>query len=213
MRLTLYQLYQKMLKEMGPTGWWPADSKNEIICEAILIQNTSALNAERATASLKTATHFEGKVLQKLPLTNLQSLIKTAGFYKNKSRAIHEFFCWYQQFNFDDQLVVKKLGKALRSELLKLRGIGDETADVLLIYVFDQVAFVSDKYARTLFTHLGIKGLNKYQDLAQQCHLSNSFSLKDAQEFHGLIDEFGKKYLRRNDQFTKSFLKEDTLVL
>ena len=41
---------------MGQTGWWPADSKNEIICEAILIQNTNAENAERAAAQLRDTT-------------------------------------------------------------------------------------------------------------------------------------------------------------
>ena len=39
-RLTLYQLYTKMLSAMGPQGWWPADSKFEIILGAILVQNT-----------------------------------------------------------------------------------------------------------------------------------------------------------------------------
>ncbi|MDN6187074.1 MAG: deoxyribonuclease I, partial [Tetragenococcus halophilus] len=42
--LTLYQLYQKMLAIMGPQGWWPADSKFEIILGAILVQNTNWKN-------------------------------------------------------------------------------------------------------------------------------------------------------------------------
>ena len=31
MELTLYELYQKMLAYMGPTNWWPADSKEQIM--------------------------------------------------------------------------------------------------------------------------------------------------------------------------------------
>lgn len=49
MQLTLYNLYQKMLTHMGATNWWPADSKQQIIIEAILIQNTTELNATRAS--------------------------------------------------------------------------------------------------------------------------------------------------------------------
>ena len=75
MQLTLYQLYQKMLNQMGPTGWWPADSKNEIICEAILIQNTNAKNAERATAQLRSVTNFDGHKIVNLPLTALHQLV------------------------------------------------------------------------------------------------------------------------------------------
>lgn len=213
MALTLYQLYQRMLKEMGPTGWWPAESKNEIICEAILIQNTNATNAERATANLRQQTNFDGLALLSLSETELETLIRPAGFYKNKGKAIRGFFSWYQQFSFQPDAVVRQSGTKLRKELLKLRGIGNETADVLLTYVFDQPTFISDKYARTLFTHLGITGLTKYEDLAKRCQLDTQFSITDAQEFHGLIDEFGKKYFRRTDHFAESFLNGQRLTL
>ena len=36
MQLTITQLYEKMRANMGPSGWWPADSKEEIIIGAIL---------------------------------------------------------------------------------------------------------------------------------------------------------------------------------
>ena len=213
MKITLYELYQMMLQQMGPTGWWPADSKNEIICEAILIQNTNAENAERATANLRIQTAFDGNALLDLPSAKLENLIRPAGFFKNKGKAIHNFFAWYHQFNYQPELVVQRFGKDMRKKLLTLHGIGNETADVLLTYVFDQPTFISDKYARSLFTHLGIKGLKDYQSLARRCQLTVAFSLADAQEFHGLIDEFGKKYLRRTDHFADSFLDDYQLIL
>lgn len=214
MDLKLYDLYQKMLDQMGPTWWWPASSKNEIICEAILIQNTNAENAERATAQLRRVTGFNGREVLSMPMEQLRELVRPAGFFKNKSRAIHEFFQWYSQYNFLYTKVVRSFNAStLRKELLKRHGIGNETADVLLTYVFNYPTFISDKYARTLFGHLGIKGLTNYESLAQQCKLTGQFSVGDAQEFHGLIDEFGKKYLRRQDHFTDSFLSGDRLIL
>lgn len=214
MNLTIHDLYQKMLHSMGPTWWWPAHSKNEIICEAILIQNTNAENAERATAQLRKATKFNGRKILAIPMEHLQELVRPAGFFKNKSRAIHKFFQWYSQYNFLYTKVVRSFNvSALREELLKRRGIGNETADVLLTYVFDYPTFISDKYARTLFSHLGVTGLTDYDSLAKQCQLTSQFSIGDAQEFHGLIDEFGKKYLRRQDRFNQSFLNGDRLTL
>lgn len=213
MQLSLYQLYQTMLQNMGPTGWWPADSKNEIICEAILIQNTNAENAERAAANLRTATDFNGNQLVALAKEQLEHLIRPAGFYKNKGRSIHDFFSWYQHFGYNPQTVVQTYGQQIRNQLLAQHGIGNETADVLLTYVFDQPTFISDKYARTLFTHLGVPGLTDYQSLAKKCRLGDEFSVADAQEFHGLIDEFGKKYFRRQDRFLESFLKNQHLEL
>ncbi|WP_295728053.1 endonuclease III domain-containing protein [uncultured Limosilactobacillus sp.] len=213
MTLTLYQLYKLMLMKMGPTGWWPAESKNEIICEAILIQNTNSTNAEQAADNLRQKTAFNGQTLLQISTPELENLIRPAGFFKNKSRAIQGFFTWYQSFDFQSEAVIKKYGQGLRQELLSLRGIGNETADVFLTYVFDQPTFIADKYARTLFTHLGITGLAKYEDLAKQCQLDSNFSVSDAQEFHGLIDEFGKQYFRRQDRFTDSFLHGEQLTL
>lgn len=39
MNLTITELYEKMHQNMGNSGWWPAESKAEIIIGAIMIQN------------------------------------------------------------------------------------------------------------------------------------------------------------------------------
>lgn len=213
MKLTLYELYQKMLTGMGPTNWWPADSKAEIIIGAIMIQNTTQANAERAVANFKAATKFDPNAIRRLPTDELQTIIRPAGFFKNKSRAVQTVFDWTKTFADDYDQIKQHFGSELRKELLKLHGIGPETADVLLIYVFDTPTFVSDKYARTLFEQMGISGLQKYQDLAKIVKLDARFTVKDAQEFHGLIDEFGKQWLHPIEKFHESFLADDQLLL
>ena len=135
----------------------------------------------------------------------MQALIRPSGFYRNKSKAIRAVFTWLDDFNFDYAAIRQHFGKNLRRELLKLRGVGNETADVLLIYVFDVPAFVADNYAQKLFAHLGVSSKN-YQDLARQITLPVDFTFHEAQVFHGLIDEFGKKYFRGQDTFDESFL-------
>lgn len=213
MELTLEQLYQKMRQEMGPSGWWPADSKAEIIIDAIMIQNTNWQNAARAVANFRQASEFLPARIQQLPLEQIQDLTRPAGFYRNKSRAVQAVFAWLSQYGFDYQRIVAENGDQLRDQLLTLHGIGEETADVLLNFVFGIPTFVSDKYARTLFTHLGITGLTNYRSLAKRCWLSAYFDLARAQDFHGLIDEFGKQYLRSPGRFQESFLAGDRLVL
>lgn len=56
MTLDTESLYRILYKHMGPQGWWPADSKIEIILGAILVQNTNWRNAAYAIDSLKQAT-------------------------------------------------------------------------------------------------------------------------------------------------------------
>lgn len=214
MELSLYDLYQKMLTLMGPTHWWPADSKQQIIIEAILIQNTTEANATRASKLIFEETAYDFVKIAELPTEKLEELVRPAGFMKNKSKAIQTLADWYLSHNQNSQAIHRKYGKDLRKRLLSLHGVGPETADVLLVYVFDQAHFVSDKYARTLFSHLGQQGFADYKSLAKELNtLPEPFSYQDAQEFHGLIDEFGKEYFQRNPTFDQSFLAGDKLIL
>lgn len=196
---------------MGLVGQWPAENKSEIVVGAILVQNTNWLNVDKALANLQPLTHFMPAKLLAFDDAELQNLIRPAGFYRNKAKSIQSFFTWLQRFDFNYQQAANYYGGELRKQLLALRGIGNETADVLLTFVFDQPRFISDNYARRLMTHLGIRGLTTYQSLARQCQLDANFTVKDAQNFHGLIIEFGKRYFRGHDTFSQSFLAGDQI--
>ena len=214
MQLTLYNLYQKMLTHMGATNWWPADSKQQIIIEAILIQNTTELNATRASQLIKSVSNYDLQVLVDMPKENLEELVRPAGFMKNKSKAIQEVASWYLAHEENPTKIVQQYGSSLRKVLLSLHGVGPETADVLMAYIFDQPQFIADKYARTLFTQLGFNDLTDYKSLAiLLAELPQPFTFADAQEFHGLIDEFGKQYFHPVEDFQKSFLAGDQLIL
>ena len=213
MELTLTQLYQKMRHQMGASGWWPADSKEEIIIGAILIQNTNWRNADKARLLIKSATNFQPALILALSTSKLQELVRPAGFFKNKTKAIQSVFTWLNQYHFDYYQICKYFGPQLRQELLKLHGVGQETADVLLTYIFDVPTFICDKYARTLFTLLGVSGLTDYQSLARQIDLNSEITTPIAQDFHGLIDEFGKIYFHPLEKFQTSFLASDHLRL
>ncbi|MER2095256.1 MAG: deoxyribonuclease I, partial [Aerococcus urinaeequi] len=104
------------------------------------------------------------------------------------------------------QAMQHEYGKQLRSELLKLRGVGFETADVFRVFIFDQPAFIADAYARRLFSWLTGHSYPTYQSLYQEINLPDDFTYEEAQEFHGLIDEFGKLYLGKNGQVKGNFL-------
>lgn len=213
LQLTIKQLFDKMLAQMGPQGWWPADSKWEIILGAILVQNTNWNNVVRSLHNLKQLTQFSPQHIATLPLPVLQDAITPSGFYKNKSRAITEMYAWLKQYDFDLDKINNTYNDQLRVQLLRMFGIGDETADVLLLYVFDRVEFIADKYAQKLFNQLGIQQCSDYKKLKAAVDLKTDFTLEQAQEFHGLIDEFGKLYLGNKDKWASSFLNGDTLLL
>ena len=211
MQLTIKQLYQTMYTTMGPQGWWPADSKWEIILGAILVQNTNWRNVVPALANLKNATNFDPAKIHAYSATELEPLIHSSGFYRNKSKTITAVFTWLAQFDYDLTAIKHARGNRLRHDLLQLRGIGAETADVFLVYIFDVPTFIADNYARRLFTQLGWPS-NNYQQLYRQVQLPADFTPAQAQEFHGLIDEFGKSYLQTATAWKQSFLADAHLI-
>lgn len=154
---------------------------------------------------LRQATDLQAHHILSLSQDDLISLIRPAGFFKNKSRGILAMTEWLVDHEMDYQNITESYGKNLRQELMKLPNIGPETADVYLLYAFRQIEFIADNYAQKLYTHLGVEGIKNYPSLKKQVSMED-FNLAEAQEFHALIVEFGKDYLRGAGRFEESFL-------
>lgn len=191
---------------MGPSGWWPAETKRDIIAGAILVQNTAWQNADTGLQNLKQQTGLVPQQVLALSHDELVALIKSSGFYHNKAKAIHAIFQWFEDRHWDYQAIWQANTSTLRRQLLALPAVGNETADVLLVYIFDQPYFIADTYTRRLFQQLGFLGTDTYAHLAKQVTLPANFTGEMAQDFHGLLDEFGKQYLQHPNNFDSSFL-------
>jgi endonuclease-3 related protein len=211
--LTLFELYQKLAANLEADSWWPADTKYEIILGAILVQNTNWKNVTYSLALLNEHTGFDYDRVLELSAEELQVLIRPSGFYKNKAKSILAITRWLKELDFDYERITEVYGRNLRSELLKLPGIGNETADVLMVYVFEQPAFISDKYAQKLLMKLGMVGVENYQKAAKKVRLTPEFTVSDAKAFHGFIVDFGKQYLNRDGSWKDSFLDEIILKI
>jgi endonuclease-3 related protein len=193
---------------MGPQNWWPADSKIEIILGAILVQNTNWRNAAYALESLTENTELEPHQILNTKLEDLQLLIKSSGFYKAKAQTILTILTWLNRFDFDYARIQAHYGKQLRKSLLELKGIGEETADVLMVYVFDGIEFIPDSYARRIFSKLGYSGTERYHKLKQKIDLPQDFTNQDANELHALLDNFGKAYFNSKNNGDFQFLEK-----
>ncbi len=211
--LNIETLFALLAKNM-PTTAWPADSKLEIALDAILVQNTTWQNILPSIANLKQTTGINGPRILALPRAELATLIRPSGFYQNKSQAIINFLTWFKTYDFDLTQAQSQPAAQVRQALLALKGIGPETADVILLYVLDKPQFIADSYARRLFTQLGVASAGKYATLKQAVENTRpQLTLQQWQDFHGHIDDFGKQYLRRYQNFNASFLAGYTLDL
>ncbi|MCA9408354.1 MAG: endonuclease III domain-containing protein [Candidatus Omnitrophica bacterium] len=194
----LIKIYNSLYNEFGPQNWWPGDTAIEIIVGAILTQNTNWTNVEKALFNLKKARNLSVEALKKIPQSKLARLIKPAGYFNVKAKRLKNFMRFLDN-EFAGNL--NKMGKMslpdLRKGLLSVNGIGPETADSILLYVFSKPIFVVDAYTKRFLYRHNIVGqdaeYHAIQDIFMQAlhHEVMMFN-----EFHALIVRLGKEYCK-----------------
>lgn len=206
------ELYEAFSQVMEHRRWWDTDNKWEILLGAVLVQNTNWRNVDYALTNLAVATQFSPEKILALEKTELQDLIRPSGFYKGKSETIQRLFAWLAEAQFDLGLIAQQDFSKLRKELLTIKGIGEETADVLLVYVFDHSTFIADKYAQRIFENLGFLS-SGYKDLKQHIFWPETLDTIKAQNLHGWIIEYGQIYLKNKDLWQSGPLNQFKLKL
>ncbi len=193
----LLYIYDCLLALYGRQPWWPADSPFEVMLGAILTQNTQWSNVEKALALLKQQVNLEPEALLRLPSTDLESCLKPSGYFRIKTQRLQHYCDWYlAQGGFDglDQLTTSKL----RERLLKVKGIGHETADDILLYAFYRPVFVIDAYTRRLLQRLDlIQGQENYEYCRQLFETQLPKSVDLYQQYHALIVMHAKQHCRK----------------
>ena len=197
-KIALQKIYAKLFQEFGPQYWWPAQTRFEVIVGAILTQNTSWGNVEKAIHRLKAAGVLSERALRDIPAAKLAALIKPAGYFNVKARRLKNF----SRFLFDEyQGSLKTMGKDdgphLRQKLLHVNGIGPETADSILLYALDKPVFVVDAYTkRFLYRHNLIGPKAEYHQIQELFTAHFDEDVPFFQEYHALIVVLGKNYCK-----------------
>ncbi|MCS3924002.1 endonuclease III domain-containing protein [Methanosalsum natronophilum] len=188
----LKDVFHKLLNEFGPQGWWPAHSKFEIVIGAILTQQTKWTNVEKAIAQLKALGLLDCKKLSKANIQEIEEIIYCCGFYRQKAYRLKKAAEYFDQRNGD---IFKQNIYDLRRELLSLEGIGEETADSIILYAAEKPKFVIDAYTKRMLSCMGIEGDYNYLQLLFEDSLPTDVEIY--KEYHALIVRFGKEYCTR----------------
>ncbi len=194
----LLQIYQILLKTYGQRHWWPADSPFEVVVGAFLTQNTNWRNVEKAITNLRQADALSCAALLRLSATEVQELIRPAGFFRQKAQRL-QGFCHHLQSHYQGSLeaMLQQPTSQLRSELLNLKGIGPETADSILLYAGQHRSFVVDAYTRRLFSRIGIlQGTEKYSEIRALFMAKLPAEVELYNEYHALIVQHCKQFCR-----------------
>ncbi len=194
----LLEIYRRLLEAFGPQGWWPADDEFEMVVGAILTQSTAWVNVEKAIARLKAEGVLDAVALEAVPEGVLAGWIRSSGYFNVKARKV-KAFCRHLRDHHGgrlDSLFHVKLPE-LRQELLSICGVGEETADSIVLYGARQPIFVADAYTRRIFARLGLTPPGAgYRQLQQLFMEKLPPSVPLFQEYHALIVALGKDRCR-----------------
>jgi endonuclease-3 related protein len=196
----LLEMFDLMFDHFGPQHWWPGDGSLEMMTGAILTQNTSWSNVEKAIDNLKNRNLLSIETLFDLSEEKLAHFIKPAGYFNVKAKRLKNLIRFLiDKYEGDLDRFIEDDIHRLREGLLSVNGVGPETADSIILYAAKKPVFVIDAYThRILSRHNLIEEQVTYDEL-QSLFMDN---LPEEtilfNEFHALIVITGKEYCRRN---------------
>ena len=202
-------MHDRLVMAYGPQHWWPALTPFEVILGAYLTQNTAWKAVERSLANLRQAGALTVEGLRALTVEQLQILIRPSGFHSRKAPALKAFLKMLDdEFSGSLEQLAATPTIPLRHRLLALPGVGQETADAILLYALRHSVPVADEYLRRivarhhLLTPPPERNRKSYESLVSLTR--EAFSEGDPSqqtllfnEFHALAVAVGKAHCGR----------------
>jgi endonuclease-3 related protein len=193
--------FAAMSQALGPMQWWPARTPFEVIVGAILTQNTSWTNVERAIANLRSARMLTPTSISAARLTKLGVLVRPSGYFRQKAKKLKAFVRFLQgEYGGSLRRMFDTPTEILREKLLSVHGIGPETADSILLYAGNHPVFVVDAYTHRIFGRHGITdGQPKYESVRALFEAALPRDSQLLNEFHALVVNTGKNWCRKKE--------------
>jgi len=165
---------------------------------AILTQSAAWGNVEKAIANLKAAGALSPKALRRLSLSEVAKLIHPSGYYNAKALKLKSLAHWLGEYYSDDlnKLFANDTDQ-LRQQLLSIHGIGQETADSIILYAANKPVFVIDAYTRRIINRMGLAPDSNSYIAYQTLFMHNlPTDVRLFNEFHALLVCLGKNVCR-----------------
>jgi endonuclease III related protein len=194
----LLWIHNELLAAYGPQGWWPGETPFEVVVGAILTQRVSWTNVEKGIASLKAAGLMDARGLAAAPSERIAALIRPCLYYNAKARKLQAFVeTLFERHAGSLEALFAQPTAGLREELLSIYGIGEETADAILLYAAGRPSFVIDAYTRRILSRLGLAPSSaSYRTLQALFTEGLPRDVVLYQEYHALLVQHGKTRCR-----------------
>ncbi len=198
-RAALAEIFSRLLERFGRQRWWPAESPFEVVVGAILTQNTSWQNVEKAIGNLRATGALSVASLGRLGRDRLEELIRPSGFFRQKAARLLAFIRFLENEHGGslDRLFALPDDR-LRATLLERPGIGPETADAIMLYAAHRASFVVDAYTHRILERVGLEPPgSSYEQTRRMFMASLAPDAELFNEFHALIVRLAKEHCRK----------------
>ena len=201
----LRNFHDQLMAAYGPQQWWPAETAIEVIVGAYLTQNTSWRGVERSIANLKERGVMRLCGLREVSEEELRLLIRPSGYMLRKAAAIKAFVAFLDREH--GGLLARLAAQptsVVRPQLLALPGVGEETADAILLYALFHPVPVVDEYLRRIADRHGLatrsQKYSEVRDLVERAFAGDApeWRVPLLNEFHALVVAVGKNHCGPN---------------
>lgn len=195
-KIKIIQVNKLLIKKYGiPARSEVPPDPVDLLIATILSQNTNDKNSYKAFQNLK-SRHNSWDIVEKLPRSKIETLIKTAGLGKQKSHAIKQFLSSLQKergmISLDN--LSKMNDEDVLSELTKHDGIGLKTASCVLLFSLRKNICPVDTHVHRTTNRIGI--CNTSTPDKTFLILKENMADKIAHSFHTNLIRLGREYCK-----------------
>ncbi|ACB39051.1 endonuclease III domain-containing protein [Pyrobaculum neutrophilum] len=177
---------------IAPVVWRSGGNLFELVVAVVLSQNTSDKNAFKAFNSLKRALgSITPEAVAKLAEEELAALIKPAGMYRIRARALKALAEAFLKHGITPQRLLEMGAERARAFLMSLPGVGKKTADVVLVNI-GLPAFPVDTHITRIARRWGIG--RSYDEISRW--FMDRLPPARYLEFHLKLIQFGRDVCR-----------------
>ena len=149
-------ILQILSEEPDPGVWWKGNP-DRVMLGAVLTQQTRWEQVEQALEQLKEKGLLTLNAVHRADADGIEEAIRCTGFYRLKTRRLKALAALAEEIGGPEGMKEVPL-PVLRTSLLGVPGIGEETADSILCFALGKQTFVLDRYTERICTCAGIGG-------------------------------------------------------
>ncbi len=198
----VYKAFELLFERYGEQYWWPGNSAWEICTGAVLTQNTNWHNVELAIRNLRKIDALCPNRILAMPDLDLENAVRPSGFFRVKSKRLKNVAEWWLIYadKLHEQLRKNTCNVLFwRQSLLRINGVGEETADSILLYSFNLPTFVIDTYTRrAALRHFSMPNKCSYETLQQFFMENLPPDVRLYNEYHALLVRNAKENCCKN---------------